>query len=165
MAVSVLLRVPSAADAALLTPLWMDGLTRRYLGGPCTPTVARERFQHTVGHWEAHGFGLWVVEADRRCAGLCGCQVMEGGDSTIELVYELFAWSWGQGIATTASRRALDALPSSVREVVAMTQAANIRSQRVLDRLGFAHAHNLMQFGELQRWYVLDREGTSGASG
>jgi RimJ/RimL family protein N-acetyltransferase len=94
-------------------------------------------------HWRAHGFGLWVVEIPGEAAfiGVVGLAVVAYQahfTPAVEIAWRLARSFWGKGYATEAARAALDFGFGGVKleEIVAMTLPANVRSRRVMERLG-----------------------------
>ncbi len=93
--------------------------------------------------FEAEGFGLWAVEvtATGALAGMVGLTRITFDPwygPPVEVGWRLAQPFWGHGYATEAATAALEhgfaviALP----EIVAMTSVTNLRSQRVMQRLG-----------------------------
>ena len=98
------------------------------------------------GHFEEHGFGPWAVEIPgvTPFAGFCGLSVPQFHarfTPCVEIGWRLAAEHWGRGYATEGARAALgfgfDTL--GLREVVSFTTAGNLRSRRVMERLGMRH--------------------------
>ena len=94
-------------------------------------------------HWREHGFGLWAVDVDDVFAGFVGLQRSNFEawfTPAVEVGWRLAAWCWGRGAATTGARAALgygfDRLGLS--EVLSWTAVTNVRSWRVMQRLGMA---------------------------
>ena len=92
------------------------------------------------------GYGWWAIELkdDASFAGVI--LLREVGFSAVftpavEVGWDLLPAYWGHGYATEGARAALD-YAFTVRkldEVVALTAAVNVRSQRVMERLGMTH--------------------------
>ncbi|HXC88619.1 MAG TPA: GNAT family N-acetyltransferase [Stellaceae bacterium] len=100
--------------------------------------VARAR-----DHWRRHGFGQWVVEIPGEAGfagvvGLAAVAYTAHFTPAVEVAWRLARAGWGRGYATEAARAALDhgfgALGLSA--IVAVTVPANLRSRRVMERLG-----------------------------
>jgi RimJ/RimL family protein N-acetyltransferase len=88
----------------------------------------------------ARGWGLWAVEADSGFIGFVGLNepdFMPG----VEVGWRLARDAWGHGYATEAARAAIaygfDEL--GLQEIVSFTSTTNLRSQRVMQRLGMTH--------------------------
>jgi len=96
-----------------------------------------------VGHWAAHGFGMWAVEwrATGAFLGEAGLQHFDGTDD-IEVGCYLARSTWGRGIATEAGSAALrhgfETL--GLDRIVAVVRPENAGSKRVLAKLGLRFA-------------------------
>lgn len=92
-----------------------------------------------------NGWGLWAVEVPSvaEFIGFVGLNADERtiGRPVVEVGWRLAAEHWGNGYATEAGRASLDhgfgalGLP----EIVAFTSVGNLRSRRVMERLGMRH--------------------------
>jgi ribosomal-protein-alanine N-acetyltransferase len=113
-------------------------------------TLARAESDAFAGrvrdHFETHGFGLYAVElkGGTPFAGFAGLSVADfESDFTpaVEIGWRLGRASWGAGIATEAARRVLEHAFGSLEleEVVSFTVVANLRSRRVMERIGLSH--------------------------
>jgi ribosomal-protein-alanine N-acetyltransferase len=122
------------------------------------------------GHFAAHGFGLWAAEAPGRAAfigfvGLAVPRFEARFTPCVEIGWRLAAAHWGRGYATEAAAAVLDHAfgPLGLAEVVAFTVPANLRSRRVMERLGMTRApaddfdHPGMPEGHPLRPHVLYR--------
>ena len=92
---------------------------------------------------ERDGYGLWAVERkdNGRFAGIIGINDIPYDVPFVparEIGWRLAFDAWGHGYATEGAAAALDFAFSRVGwdEVVAMTSLLNLRSQRVMERLG-----------------------------
>ena len=86
------------------------------------------------------GWGLWAVEVDGAFIGYVGLSE-PGFMPGIEVGWRLARDAWGHGYATEAARAALDYARNELGldEVVSFTSTTNLRSQRVMERLGMTH--------------------------
>jgi ribosomal-protein-alanine N-acetyltransferase len=161
----LLLEPLDEAHIGQLLQLWSDELVRRYLGGVVPPEQARGRLQEMLRHWDRHGFGAWAVreQASGRLLGHCGLAHLELPEQQVtgevELVYQLFPWGWGCGFATEAAAGVVGYgfAVLGLEQLVALTQAANRASWRLLERLGMRHDRDLWVWGAVRRYYVLVR--------
>jgi RimJ/RimL family protein N-acetyltransferase len=94
-------------------------------------------------HFRARGFGLYAAELrqDHSFIGFVGLAVPSFQDHStpcVEIGWRLSADYWGQGLATEGARQvvrhAFEAL--GLEELVSFTVPANIRSRRVMEKLG-----------------------------
>jgi ribosomal-protein-alanine N-acetyltransferase len=92
-------------------------------------------------HFEREGFGLWAVEVPGVAPfiGFTGLARPAFLPQSVEVGWRLARAYWGAGYATEAATAAVAwgfaHLP--VDELISMTVAANVRSQRVMHKLGF----------------------------
>ncbi|MDQ1466233.1 MAG: hypothetical protein QOH10_648 [Actinomycetota bacterium] len=120
--------------------------------------------------FEEHGFGLWAVEV-RGVApfiGFVGLAV-QGEEfpfgPAVEVGWRLARRYWGMGYATEGARAAIryGAEVFALKEVVSFTAKSNLRSQRVMRRLGMTHRssddfdHPRLPVGHALRPHVLYR--------
>lgn len=137
------LRPVTAGDAAELHALWTAPGVRRFLWDdeiiPLAQTVDAIRTSEAL--FRDHRFGLWAARLQREVpiAGFAGLWPFRDPPE-FELLYGMAEAYWGQGLAVEASRAVLDYCRDALAltTVRASTDAANIASVRVLDRLGFA---------------------------
>jgi RimJ/RimL family protein N-acetyltransferase len=108
---------------------------------PNTAEETREFLDRKLEHWREHGFGIWMFRDEAgEFVGRCGIHRWKFEDlDDVELGYVVRSDLWGQGYATEMGnavlRHAAEAL--GMRELVGFTLQENIRSQRVLEKLGF----------------------------
>ncbi|WP_246002004.1 GNAT family N-acetyltransferase [Allorhizocola rhizosphaerae] len=90
-----------------------------------------------------HGFGLWALEiaATGEFIGFTGLSPVSFEahfTPAVEIGWRLARHAWGHGYATEAARAAIafgfDI--ARLREIVSFTSRTNVRSQRVMQRLG-----------------------------
>lgn len=109
--------------------------------------LSREESDAMVGriqqHFEDHGFGLWAVEVPGMTpfAGFIGLAIPRFTahfTPCVEIGWRLGAECWGQGFATEGARAVLSHAfgPLRLPEVVSMTATCNLRSRRVMERIG-----------------------------
>jgi ribosomal-protein-alanine N-acetyltransferase len=127
----------------------------------------RERF-------DRDGYGWWAVEVKNGDA-FAGTVVIQDVPydahftPALEVGWRLSVANWGRGYATEAARAALDFAFAKLgcSEIVAMTMVANVRSRRVMERLGMSRDprddfdHPLLAPGHPIRPHVLYRIGAS----
>ena len=95
---------------------------------------------------EEHGWGLWAVEvvATGEFIGFTGLwQVPDDYPfvPAVEVGWRLARSNWGQGFATEAALAAVEFGFRDLRldEIVSMTSVGNLRSRRVMEKLGLTH--------------------------
>ncbi|HEY5449121.1 MAG TPA: GNAT family N-acetyltransferase [Polyangia bacterium] len=147
-----------------------DPRVMEFFPGVLSREESRERFARGSARLAERGYGLWPVEVigGSPFIGICG---LAGPDFTahftpaVEIGWRLAAEHWGQGYATEAARAVLAfgfekvGLP----EIVSFTTAANVRSRRVMEKLGLQRSpgddflHPLIAEGHPLRPHVLYR--------
>jgi len=106
-----------------------------------------DRFLANIeAHFERHGFGLWAAElrATGEFIGFVGLAV-PGFEAPftpcVEIGWRLDAAHWGGGLATEGAgavlRHSFEVL--GLEEIVSFTVPANMRSRRVMEKLGMTH--------------------------
>jgi RimJ/RimL family protein N-acetyltransferase len=165
----LLLRQRSIDDVAAIVRMNSDPEVMRFIGDGRMPDPVelekrtRERCATDFGM----GLGYWSVFPRERPDDYLGYVVLSPvPESTdIELSYGIRRDAWGQGFAAEASRAGLDfgfrmrALP----EIVALTYPNNLRSQRVIAKLGFAAAGVRHAYGQDLLFFRLGREAYLGS--
>jgi RimJ/RimL family protein N-acetyltransferase len=126
----------------------------------------------------SRGWGLWAVEVVDGApfigfVGLAAPRFEAHFTPAVEIGWRLAREHWGNGYATEGAQAvisfAFDEL--GLEEIVSFTTAANDRSRRVMERLGFTRdpaddfPHPRLPVGHPQRTHVLYRLRRSGGSG
>ncbi len=121
-------------------------------------------------HFAEHGFGLWAAElrASSEFIGYVGLAVPRFTASftpCVEIGWRLDVAYWGEGLATEGARAvvryAFEGL--GLPEIVSFTVPDNLRSRRVMEKLGMTHDadddfdHPLLPTGHSMRRHVLYR--------
>jgi RimJ/RimL family protein N-acetyltransferase len=93
---------------------------------------------------EEHGWGWWAVEVDGVFAGFTGLaepRFTAHFTPCVEIGWRLRREFWGQGIAFEAAQQAMKYAFSELKlsELVSFTAAVNLRSRKLMERLGFSH--------------------------
>ena len=171
----LVLRRPRPGDRDAWLAIWADPAVWRALRpdlGP-DPDHALGRFEHHLGHWERHGFGLWLAEerGSGEVAGWCGPAhplfVPQLADE-VEVGWTLRRPFWGRGLAFEAATTAVSTAFAHLEaeRLIALVDATNERSQRVAARLGMRqvdtveHPEALVEVGV----YALSRDAAAAPS-
>jgi RimJ/RimL family protein N-acetyltransferase len=139
----LLLRPWREADIAPFAAMCADPAVMEFFERPATPAECRaiaERMPQTLA---SAGFCFWALEhpGEADFIGFTGLQPVSFAAPfapTVEIGWRLARRFWGRGLATEAATAALHdgftrcALP----DIVAFTVPANLRSQRVMQRIG-----------------------------
>ena len=137
---------------------WLDSDREPYVALNADPVVM-EHFpstvgsQHTnehvdriIGQWETRGYSHWAVEVKGGApfigwVGLTEPGWLLSGERCVEIGWRLAKEHWGHGYAPEAARAALgfgfEVL--GLDEIVAFTTTTNLKSQRVMQKIGMRH--------------------------
>jgi len=156
----LIIRPFTPADFEAIHAVWSDPAVMALIPSPAydrEKSWARltEKFRHQA----RHGFSKWAVaeKASGTVIGECGVHYLEGGPD-IELGYKLARAYWGQGLAAEAAHACLDwALAERPERVVAIVDPANIRSARILTKIGMVQDGTFSRFGHTWDFYVAIR--------
>ena len=121
-------------------------------------------------HFDRYGFGWWAAELRETGAfigfiGLSHIPFEAHFTPAVEIGWRLASAYWGRGYATEGARAALEAAFTQLglAEIVAITVLANMRSRRVMERIGMTHDstgdfdHPRLADGDPLRRHVLYR--------
>src|SRR5262245_56461052 len=121
-------------------------------------------------HLDQHGFAQWAVEIPGVApfAGFIGLSIPRFEahfTPCIEIGWRLAAQTWNRGYATEGARAALAAAFTHLGadEIVSFTVPANLRSRRVMEKIGMTHDpagdfdHPVLPEGHPLRRHVLYR--------
>ena len=160
----LLLRQRHLDDVAARVRMNCDPEVMRFVGDGRMPDPVelekrtRERAATDFGE----GLGYWSVFPRERPDDYLGYVVLSPvpESSDIEISYGIRRDAWGHGFATEAARAGLDFAfrTRGLTEVVALVYPANIRSQRVIAKLGFRAAGSRNAYGQDLLFYRLARE-------
>ncbi len=153
------LRPTLAGDEEAIVALWTDPDVRRYTGGPLSPDEARRILGAFSPEPEPKFWGHFGI-ADRATDRIIGTVNFAQKRGPWEVSYSLSKERWGQGLAFEAVTAALDWFWSScpnVGRVIAITQSANDRSRRLLERLGARMESEFVWKEALQALYGFSR--------
>lgn len=166
----LVLRRWRAADLAPFAALNADPRVTEHLGGPLRRAASDALAARIEDHFARHGFGLWAVEirGGAPFAGFVGLSVPSFEapfTPCVEVGWRLAAAHWGRGYATEAAHGALEFgfATLGLAEIVSFTVPRNLRSRRVMERLGMTHDpaddfdHPLLPRGHPLRRHVLYR--------
>jgi ribosomal-protein-alanine N-acetyltransferase len=152
----VLIRKPGPDDRPAVVALFQDTEVRRYLGGALDEETALGWATTFVSEplW-----GKFVIVADGEVVGI-GDIVRRRGPW--EMDYQLRRDRWGRGLAGAALRLVISWFFAAMDEpvLIAVTQAANERSCRLLERLGARQTETFEEYGDTQRQYEFARAGS-----
>lgn len=123
-----------------------DPEVMEYFPGTFSAAETDAFVEHNEASFRQHGYGLWVVEIPDEqpfvgCVGLLRVGLAVDFSPAVEVGWRLARPFWGKGIATEAAAAAMSFGFEELGfdEIVAYTAAVNMRSRRVMARLGMLH--------------------------
>jgi RimJ/RimL family protein N-acetyltransferase len=146
--------------AERLTPEHLPELRRMHgdpdfmamLGGVRVEAETVAYLARNLQHWTDHGFGIWVLHENQqnRVAGLGLLRrlLLDGSDE-VEVGYGFHPEFWGRGLATEIAAACLQFGHEQLRlpSIVALTLPDNLRSQRVLIKVGLVYERDVSDDG------------------
>lgn len=165
----VLLREWQPEDLNQFASLNADPKVMEFFPAPLTREQSDALAQKIIRLIGQRGWGFWALEIPGVAdfAGFVGLNVPEDDlifNPCVEIGWRLAYQYWGKGYATEAARAVLEVgfVDLGLKEIVAFTAAANIRSQKVMqnlemirDETGFDHP--AVDIGHPLRAHVLYR--------
>lgn len=148
------LRPPESRDESGYRRLLFDAAVAAWLRPeplrPFTEADPPALLVRDLRHWEAHGWGPWVVEdGDGAFAGRAGLNTAHvEGEQVVELAWAIVAAAQGRGLASGAARAAVTAARDlGLGEVVSFTLPDNVASRRVMEKAGLAYDRDILRAG------------------
>lgn len=145
----LLLRAARATDRDAVVELLTDPDAHRYLGGPMSEGDASASVSGPVGQ----RWGSFLLELREDApATVVGNVSLSRERGELEIGYVLLPRFWGRGLGTEAVVAVLDWVARQTEDdhVVAVTQAANGRSLRLLAGVGFVEREQFFEYGAAQ---------------
>jgi RimJ/RimL family protein N-acetyltransferase len=166
----IILRQWRDTDRQPFRELNADSRVMEFMPGLLAPEASDEMMDRIQQSFQIHGFGLFAAELrmDQSFLGFTGLSV-PGFDApfmpAVEIGWRIAARHWGSGLATEAAQEVLRfAFESTgLDSVVSFTVPGNIRSLRVMEKLGMTHDpaddfdHPRLPMGHALRRHVLYR--------
>lgn len=134
--------------------LYTNEAVRKYLGGPIDPGLIKEQFKMILASPAAGTHLVARTKDTEQFIGLLSLGLHHDGVST-EISYQLLPQWWKKGYGQECVEAAIKFASQQLQltELVAETQAANLASCRLLEKLGFQAAEYLERFGARQIIY------------
>jgi RimJ/RimL family protein N-acetyltransferase len=134
------------ADREAFARINADPRVMEFYPSPLTREESDAMIDRYDGHFTQHGFGPWAVElrATNEMIGYIGLKYARfeaAFTPAVEIGWRLTPEHWGSGLATEGAAAALrDGFGTvGLHEIVAFATLANLRSQRVMHKLGMTH--------------------------
>ena len=141
----LLLRPWRASDRDLFAELNADPRVMELFPSTLTRSESDALVDRITKHMDDQGWGLWAVEVPG-IADFIGFVGLSPADDTlghpaVEVGWRLAALYWGHGYATEGALAALNFgfHEIALNEIVSFTSAGNIRSRRVMEKIGMVH--------------------------
>ncbi len=167
----LLLRRWRSSDRTPFARVNADPRVMEYYPALLTREQSDALIDRAEAHFLRHGFGLWAAELllTSQFIGYIGLSIptfQAHFTPCVEIGWRIDADHWGQGIATEGARAVLAHAFNVLRlpEVVSFTTPANLRSIRVMQKLGLTRNpaddfdHPNLPEGHLLRRHVLYRK-------
>lgn len=143
----LLLRDWRDTDVDAFAAMNADPVVMEYFPQPYTTERTRQFVERIRERWRELGYGLWAVERNDTgrflgYVGLWPATFPANFTPAVEVGWRLAADQWGHGYATEGARAALDYGFGTLGldEIVSFTSALNLRSIKVMERLGMHRA-------------------------
>jgi RimJ/RimL family protein N-acetyltransferase len=136
------LRPFTEADKEPFAAMNADPRVMEFMAGTLTREHSDAFVARIQAHFDQHGYGLWAVEtADAPFAGFIGLQwhnFEAHFTPALEVGFRLMPQHWNKGYATEGGKAAVEWAFANTdqREVCSWTAAVNLRSQRVIGKIG-----------------------------
>lgn len=166
----LLLRTWRAADREPFALMNQDPAVMEYFPAVLSRNESDALADRIKDHFARHGFGLWAAElrGSGEFIGFVGLSVPRFEAAfmpCVEVGWRLRRSFWGQGLASEGARAAVQFAFDGLllKEVASFTVPANLRSRRVMEKLGMSHDpaddfdHPLIAEGHPMRRHVLYR--------
>ena len=133
----LVLRQWREADKKPFAALNADPVVMEHFPSTMTRAASDAFADFVIARIAERGWGLWAVEADGEFIGFVGLNepdFMPG----VEIGWRLARDAWGHGYATEAAQAVLEYARDELglAEVISFTSTTNLRSQRVMERIG-----------------------------
>jgi RimJ/RimL family protein N-acetyltransferase len=142
----LLLRRWRPSDREVFARLNADPEVTEYLPGPLDRAGSDAVADRIEAHFAKHGFGAWAVEVvgGEPFIGFAGLMVPRFEahfTPAVEIGWRFLRSAWGHGYATEAAREGCRVAFAELGlpAIVSFTAPANLRSRRVMERLGMTH--------------------------
>lgn len=133
-----------AGDGDALYVMESDPAVKQYAGGVLNRAQTEKQLHKFIESVRTTGWGAIAikVQATNQIVGLCGFYPTDAPHEA-EIFYGLARDAWGQGYATEAGKAVVAAGIQylGLRSIVASVHPGNVRSIRVLEKIGLRFSH------------------------
>jgi RimJ/RimL family protein N-acetyltransferase len=145
----LILRRWREADREPFARMNRDPAVMEYFQAPLSRQESDQMIDRIEAHFAEHGYGLWAAELRQSgefigYSGLAVPRFAAAFTPCVEIGWRLGLQYWGKGLATEGAhavvRRAFDTL--GLQELVSFTTESNLRSRRVMEKLGMTRDPN-----------------------
>lgn len=142
----ILLREWRDSDIAPFIMMNADKKVMEHFPRVLTERETEEMITRIKNHFQHHKFGLWAAESKETeefmgFIGLSTPSFSAHFTPCVEIGWRLALPYWGKGLATEGAKAVLeygfDQL--DLKEIVSFTTITNLRSQRVMEKIGMSH--------------------------
>ena len=140
----IILRQWRDSDLEPYAAMNADPEVMRYFPGLLTRAETAASLQRLHRAIDERGWGTWAVDVDGEFAGFTGLNVPTFAAPfmpCVEIGWRFRRKYWGRSLAYRAARAVLARGFESLKlaEIVSFTATTNLRSRRLMERLGFEH--------------------------
>ena len=145
----LLLRRWRSSDRGPFAKINSDPKVMEFFPAPLTGPQSDALVAKIEHHFQKHGFGVYAAElkSDGGFIGFIGLNVPSFNahfTPCVEIGWRLSSDFWNQGFATEGAQAVIDSARHGLhlKEVVSFTVPGNVRSRRVMEKLGMTHDQN-----------------------
>lgn len=142
----LILRPWQEEDLAPFARMNADPIVMEYFPCCLSQQESDELAKRIQNHFKKYGFGFWAVEIPKvtKFAGFIGLSIpaFEAHFTPcVEIGWRLKKEYWGQGYATEGAKVSLEFgfKQLHLKEIVSLTAIQNLRSRRVMEKIGMIH--------------------------
>lgn len=142
----LILRQWKGADKRQFARINSDPKVMEFFPAPLTRSQSDALVQKIQAHFRKHGFGMYAAEfkSNHTFIGFIGLNLPSFRahfTPCVEIGWRLSPEAWGQGLATEGALALLQYAREVLRlhELVSFTVPVNVRSRRVMEKLGMSH--------------------------
>jgi len=142
-------------DRELLTNLWTNDEVRKYLGGVRSIESLNDELNNMM---EGRKGSYFTIHDKSTHIGIGMISITDYHDGQQkELSYHLLPEYWGKGVAYKCVITMLEYAKNELQlsQIVAETQSENLRSRRLLQKVGMEEEREIERFGEKQTVYKM----------